>query len=203
MAPRFFRFSFATTILAMALSSPVFAVEFSGNIPLAKKAYPALKMAYCTWHAPGDVHCDLTAVRVIQNWAMVSWTQEEQAIEGPAIGKLSGKAWKIVMVGGGAMDSKDVIQAGVPRAIAEQLAPMHCPMDDEALSGYSAWNLMVCRNIPYANHGRAFTYKPLKDYFSSWPWYRPNPNFHDGMLSAAEKSQAERIFAYEKKMGYL
>jgi len=71
------------------------------------------------------------------------------------------------------------------------------------LHGKSAWDLLVMRNQIYARHGRRFTYKPLQDYFSRQPWYRINPNYHDGLLSSIEKRNAGIIYNYEKKQGYL
>jgi hypothetical protein len=191
--------------LLSAQAQPALAIQYSGNTQAARQAYPALKQAYCSKFAHGDRSCTLTGVRVISGYAAFDWQHNNAgaSIEGPGIAKLTGSRWAIVTVGGGAMLSNDAISAGVPRSIAEMLVPMSCPSpDDTNLDRFTAWNLIVCRNSTYARYGRSFTYKPLRDYFMSWPWYKPGA-FSDSMLSADEKAYVERLYQYEKRMGYL
>ncbi|PKL80193.1 MAG: hypothetical protein CVV27_00840, partial [Candidatus Melainabacteria bacterium HGW-Melainabacteria-1] len=66
-----------------------------------------------------------------------------------------------------------------------------------------AWELLVSRNQIYARHGRVFTHKALRDYFLSWPWYKPDPKYRESRLSAVEKANASLIYSLEKKRGYL
>lgn len=186
---------------AMTFAVPVHAVEYRGNVPIAKKAFAGLQKAYCTKYAPGDKSCEVTAVHVTSNFARIAWAHE--GIEGPAIAKWNGKQWQIIYSGGGVMYSQEAIQAGVPRAIAEQLLPMRCPQMGDPLGEFTAWEVLACRNAVYARYGRKFTYKPLQTYFSSQEWYRPSAQYHDGMLTAQEKAYVEWLYAYEKRMGYL
>jgi hypothetical protein len=42
------------------------------------------------------------------------------------------------------------------------------------------------RNEIYARHGRIFKDVKLQKYFSEQPWYKPNPDFKDEMLTEKE-----------------
>jgi hypothetical protein len=53
----------------------------------------------------------------------------------------------------------------------------------DMLQGLFIEDLRVLRNEIYARHGRVFKDKELQKYFSEQPWYQPNPDFKDEMLS--------------------
>jgi hypothetical protein len=55
------------------------------------------------------------------------------------------------------------------------------------------------RNEIYARHGKVFKSKRLNDYFTSFDWYKPDPGFDEGKLSAVEKRNLRTILAYERK----
>lgn len=54
------------------------------------------------------------------------------------------------------------------------------------LEGLFVEDLRVLRNEIYARHGRIFKDKELQKYFVSQPWYQPNPDFKDEMLTEKE-----------------
>lgn len=56
----------------------------------------------------------------------------------------------------------------------------------EMVDGLFVEDLRVLRNEIYARHGRIFKDKKLQEYFAAQPWYRPNPDFKDEMLSETE-----------------
>ena len=58
----------------------------------------------------------------------------------------------------------------------------------------------LLRNEIFARHGRVFKDKALQAYFSSMPWYKPNPAFNESMLSAREKQNVATLLAHEKLM---
>jgi hypothetical protein len=200
-----------STLCLSLISLPAWAVEFSGQGKLAQKHYPALKKIVCSpQHFGGiGVDCDLDRVRVIGAWAWVSWSGGEAG--GNSLLKLSGSSWKHVTGGGGAMIALNAIQVGLSKAQAEMLVPslgMDIARTTQKLVGdeldyLPEWDLMVARNAIYARHGRIFQHKPLQDYFSSFPWYKPNPKYHDGLLSELEKYNANVILQLEKKKGYM
>lgn len=201
----------AATFFAGLAASPAMASLFddmySGNVKVAQQAFSALKQAHCKT-VPGDKSCTVHRVRVIGNWAWFVWSESEAG--GSAVAKWNGSSWQIVMSGGGVLNAQNAVSKGVPKAVAEILVPVSCPLVDETaylttndLSYCSAWDLLVSRNMIYAKYGRTFTYQPLRDYFLSWPSYHPNPNFSDNMLSDIERANAKVMFDYEKSKGYL
>ena len=50
-----------------------------------------------------------------------------------------------------------------------------------------------------ARHGRIFKDRWLNDYFRSFAWYKPDPQFTDEKLNPIEKRNIAAITAYEKK----
>ncbi|MBT9548634.1 MAG: YARHG domain-containing protein [Candidatus Sericytochromatia bacterium] len=201
---------FATLFLNL-ISLPTWAVEYSGQGKLAQKHYPVLKKIVCSPAHFGGIgkDCDLDRVRIIGVWAWVSWSGGEAG--GNSLLKLSGSSWKHVTGGGGAMNAENAIQVGLTKAQAEMLVPsfgLDIARSSEKIIAseidyLSEWDLMVARNTIYAIHGRIFQHKPLQDYFASFPWYKPNPKYHDGLLSALEKYNANVILQLEKKKGYM
>jgi hypothetical protein len=51
----------------------------------------------------------------------------------------------------------------------------------------------------YARHGKVFKEAWLQKYFSSFDWYKADPNFSDASLSEVEKKNVATIAAYEKR----
>lgn len=197
---------FTLTMLAQT-SANATNTEFSGNIKAAQKAYPALKKQYCPkGSAP---NCNLTALRVISNYAYYSVIDRESG--GTGVSKWNGRSWQHLIGGGGQIPIEIAIEAGVPKAIAQILVPVTCPiynphvyrMSKDDITGCRAWDLLISRNMIYARKGRPFQAKTLRDYFLSWPWYKPNPHYHDGLLTELEKANATLIMQVEKEKGYL
>jgi hypothetical protein len=54
------------------------------------------------------------------------------------------------------------------------------------------------RNEIYARHGKVFKEKWLQKYFSSFDWYKPNPQFTEKSLSQIERQNVAAILAYER-----
>jgi hypothetical protein len=59
-------------------------------------------------------------------------------------------------------------------------------ISEDMLDGLFIEDLRVLRNEIYARHGRIFKDKELQKYFSEQPWYKPNPDFKDEMLTEQE-----------------
>ena len=51
----------------------------------------------------------------------------------------------------------------------------------------------------YAHHGKVFKESWLQKYFSSFDWYKADPNYNDASLTAVEKQNIATIAAYEKR----
>lgn len=60
------------------------------------------------------------------------------------------------------------------------------PISAEMLEGLFVEDLRVLRNEIYARRGRVFQDAELQKYFAAQPWYQPNPDFKDEMLSETE-----------------
>lgn len=186
----------ATSLLTLAL--PVWAVEYSGQVTQGKQAQTAIQKLICSPDLFGaDKGCHLDAVRIIDNWAFVSWSGENMG--GMSILKKQGTSWKHMIGGGGAMIVQNAIEGGVPKDKAEFLVPVTRYTDPADLRNLSDWELLVMRNEVYARHGRRFQNARLKAYFATWPWYKVNPNYHDGLLTAAEKKLIDTIIKVEKE----
>ena len=72
------------------------------------------------------------------------------------------------------------------------------PITEEMVSGLFVEDLRVLRNEIYARHGRVFKDKELQKYFAAQPWYQPNPDFKDDMLSETEAKNLAIIAEVEK-----
>jgi hypothetical protein len=72
------------------------------------------------------------------------------------------------------------------------------PITNEMVEGLFVEDLRVLRNEIYARHGRVFKDKELQKYFAAQPWYQPNPNFKDEMLSENESRNLAIIAEVEK-----
>ena len=60
------------------------------------------------------------------------------------------------------------------------------PITNEMVDGLFVEDLRVLRNEIYARHGRIFKDATLQKYFVAQPWYQPNPDFKDDMLTETE-----------------
>ncbi len=72
------------------------------------------------------------------------------------------------------------------------------PITNEMVEGLFVEDLRVLRNEIYARHGRVFKDKELQKYFAAQPWYQPNPEFKDEMLSENESKNLAIIAEVEK-----
>ena len=61
-------------------------------------------------------------------------------------------------------------------------------IDPAMLDGMFTEDLRRLRNEVYARHGRPFKDTDLREYFTSFPWYKPDPAFSEASLSPIEKS---------------
>lgn len=179
------------------------AIAYSGEITAGKQAEPALKAVICSPAQFGAIgsDCHLSEVRVLGDWAWVMWGGGEAG--GSSVLKRTGKTWKHVMGGGGAMIVANAIEEGVPRDKAEFLVPIADFNTPEDLRNLSAWELLVMRNRVYARHGRRFSDARLQRYFESWPWYKARKDYSDKALSPTEKQYIDLIRRIEKEKGYL
>ena len=72
------------------------------------------------------------------------------------------------------------------------------PITNEMVDGLFVEDLRVLRNEIYARRGRVFKDKKLQEYFEAQPWYRPNPDFKDEMLSETESKNLAVIKEVEE-----
>ena len=72
------------------------------------------------------------------------------------------------------------------------------PITNDMVDGLFVEDLRVLRNEIYARHGRVFKDKELQKYFEAQPWYRPNPDFKDEMLSETESKNLAVIKEVEE-----
>jgi hypothetical protein len=71
---------------------------------------------------------------------------------------------------------------------------------EQMLHGLSLHELRLLRNEVYARHGRMFRADWLQQYFFFQPWYTPDENFKDELLSGNDKLNVETIVKYENKI---
>ncbi|HSK70220.1 MAG TPA: YARHG domain-containing protein [Pyrinomonadaceae bacterium] len=72
------------------------------------------------------------------------------------------------------------------------------PITAEMLEGLFVEDLRVLRNEIYARRGRVFKDPELQKYFAAQPWYQPNPDFKDEMLSETESKNLAVIREVEQ-----
>jgi YARHG domain-containing protein len=73
------------------------------------------------------------------------------------------------------------------------------PVTRALLEGLFLEDASQMRQEIYARRGKVFKEAWLQKYFSSFDWYKPDPNFTDASLTAVEKKNIATIAAYEKK----
>jgi YARHG domain-containing protein len=73
------------------------------------------------------------------------------------------------------------------------------PVSRALLEGLFLEDASQMRQEIYARHGKVFKEPWLQKYFSSFAWYKADPNFTDDALSDVEKKNIATIAAYEKR----
>jgi hypothetical protein len=73
------------------------------------------------------------------------------------------------------------------------------PIARAILEGLFLEDASQMRQEIYARHGKVFKEPWLQKYFSSFDWYKANPNFTDALLSDVERKNIATIAAYEKR----
>jgi len=72
-----------------------------------------------------------------------------------------------------------------------KLMPFHYICD------YYPTQLRILRNEILAKYGRPFKSRDLRGYFQATSWYRANPAYHDGLLTAIDQENIQRVLAME------
>jgi hypothetical protein len=73
------------------------------------------------------------------------------------------------------------------------------PVTRALLDGLFVEDASQMRQEIYARRGKVFKEPWLQKYFSSFDWYKADPNYTDAALSVVEKANIATIAAYEKK----
>jgi len=73
------------------------------------------------------------------------------------------------------------------------------PVTRALLNGLFLEDATQMRQEIYARHGKVFKEPWLQKYFSSFDWYKADPNFTEAALSEVEKKNIATIAAYEKR----
>ena len=73
------------------------------------------------------------------------------------------------------------------------------PITRALLEGLFLEDASQMRQEIYARHGKVFKEAWLQKYFSSFDWYKADPNFTDAALTEVEKKNIATIAAYEKR----
>ena len=73
------------------------------------------------------------------------------------------------------------------------------PITQSLLDGLFIEDVSQMRQEIYARHGKVFKEPWLQKYFSSFDWYKADPNFTDAALTEVEKKNIAMIAAYEKR----
>jgi hypothetical protein len=73
------------------------------------------------------------------------------------------------------------------------------PISRALLEGLFVEDASKMRQEIYARRGKVFKEPWFNTYFSSFDWYKPNPDFTDAQLSPVEKQNIATIAAYEKR----
>jgi hypothetical protein len=76
-----------------------------------------------------------------------------------------------------------------------------CALSLDSEVKYSKETLKILRNTIYAQHGYSFYSKDLKDYFSQFEWYIPDPNLTMEQIKLTEKEKKfiDEILKREKE----
>ena len=76
-----------------------------------------------------------------------------------------------------------------------------CGLSLDSEVKYSKETLKILRNTVYAQYGYSFSSKDLKDYFSQFEWYIPDPNLTIEQIKLTEKEKKfiDEILKREKE----
>ncbi|MDQ2937768.1 MAG: YARHG domain-containing protein [Acidobacteriota bacterium] len=86
---------------------------------------------------------------------------------------------------------------GYENQIHEQLSSK--TIDRSLLEGLFVEDASQMRQEIYARRGKVFKEPWLQKYFTSFAWYKPDPDFTDSSLTEVEQQNIATITAYEKK----
>jgi hypothetical protein len=67
------------------------------------------------------------------------------------------------------------------------------------LTGVSAAELRILRNVHFARYGRKYDRPGLGDYFTTRPWHKPSDSYNDNLLTSTDKSNINLILAAENR----
>lgn len=115
---RFCRFMSVVVLMAAALSAQSFAANAPGSDANAVRR-AELSHWRCTAHSVDSCSVKLRTITVAAPYALVEWVTLHSG--GQSLYRKKGASWARIASGGGAMDVRDLVRYGVPRAIAEQL----------------------------------------------------------------------------------
>jgi hypothetical protein len=73
------------------------------------------------------------------------------------------------------------------------------PIATAVLEGLFIEDASQKRQAIYARHGKVLKEPWLQKYFSSFDWYKADPNFSEAALTEVEKKNIATIAAYEKR----
>ncbi|HEV2835885.1 MAG TPA: YARHG domain-containing protein, partial [Pyrinomonadaceae bacterium] len=73
------------------------------------------------------------------------------------------------------------------------------PITRALLEGLFLEDASQMRQEIYARHGKVFKEPWLQKYFSSFDWYKADPDFTEAALTEVEKKNIATIAAYEKR----
>jgi hypothetical protein len=79
------------------------------------------------------------------------------------------------------------------------LLEKNAALDMKDLSGQSLSDLIVMRNSIFARYGYVFKSAALRNYFSGFSWYRPDPKFSFNALSKADQQNVNALQAAERQ----
>jgi hypothetical protein len=72
-------------------------------------------------------------------------------------------------------------------------------LSGDDISGLSAHELRVLRNLHFARYGRKYDQAgELGGYFYTRPWYKPSDSYNESMITATDKANVNLIVASEK-----
>jgi hypothetical protein len=61
------------------------------------------------------------------------------------------------------------------------------------ITGLSAYELRVLRNVHFARYGRKYDQPELRDYFLTRPWYKPSDSYSNSMITETDKANINVI----------
>jgi len=96
-----------------------------------------------------------------------------------------------------AVETKNIaVIVALENKIHEELST--APIAANLLKGLFLEDARKLRHEIHARHGKVFKDKWLQGYFSSFKWYKPKPNFSDGLLNEIERKNVALILTHER-----